>query len=245
MIIQSQIFRRFENVLFGVSGRFAPETSEPYFFNMSLSVGDDSKIVKQNRSVFFNKLGLGIDNVAFQKQIHSDIITYVSQAGNCGQSDAMITDKPGIGLAVSSADCVPVFIYDNKNKVIAGIHSGWRGTEKKIVEKTILKLQNGFGANPEELFAYIGPSISQANYEVDKEVADKFDGKYLMSNGNGKFLLNVSGACYDMLLCKGIPHQNIQHSGLCTFGMNNLLHSYRRDGLKSGRQLGVIALINR
>lgn len=244
MIIQSQIFRKFDNIGFGLSTKFAPGSMPPYYFNMSYSVGDKKEIVRRNREALLRELDLSYDSIAFQKQVHSDIVTYVNTPGNCGESDAMITDVPGLGLAVSVADCVPVFIFDRANKVIAGVHSGWRGTEMKIVEKTIHKMKNDFGSSPENLFAYIGPSISQTNYEVGSEVAERFNEKYFSKNGNGKFHLNVSGACNDMLLESGIPYGNIQLSGLCTYSMKNLLHSYRRDGVKSGRLMGVIVLLN-
>ncbi len=113
--------------------------------------------------------------------------------------------------------------------------------KKKIVDKTLQILLNDFNCKPENLFVYIGPSISQVNYEVGKEVAEQFDGKYLKLINN-KFYLDVAGANYDMLIKRGISSANIQKSDLCTFEYNVLLHSYRRDGVKSGRSLGLIAI---
>jgi len=87
---------------------------------------------------------------------------------------------------------------------------------------------------------YIGPSISQRNYEVGVEVAQLFDPKYSIKKGN-KFLLDVRKVNYDMLINFGIPQNQIEVSDLCTFEAKDLLHSYRRDGNKSGRCYGVIA----
>ncbi len=125
-------------------------------------------------------------------------------------------------------------------KIIAGVHSGWRGTEKKILLKTLDKLKT-FGSLPENLVAYIGPSISKNVYEVGKEVAEFFDEKYLEQKGE-KFLLDVAGVNFDILLNGGIKENNIQLSSLCTFAMKDVLHSFRRDGNKSGRSYAVIAL---
>ena len=212
-------------------------------FNMSFNVGDDRESVNKNRSAFFNELGLNNENVAFQKQVHGDGIKIISEGGNCGESDAMITSETGLGLGISSADCTAIFIYDTKNKIIAAVHSGWRGTSKKILEKTLSKLINEFKCNPENMICYLSPSISQINYEVGQEVAEYFDDKYLIPK-NGKFLLDVASCNYDMLIKSGVKTNNIQKSKLCSYGYKTLLHSYRRDGEKSGRALGVISIRN-
>jgi purine-nucleoside/S-methyl-5'-thioadenosine phosphorylase / adenosine deaminase len=153
----------------------------------------------------------------------------------------MFTNKKDIGLAIGIADCTPIFVYDFENKVIAAVHSGWRGTEKRILEKTVLKLKNEYNSKPEKLVAYIGPSISQKNYEVGKEVADLFDDKYKIKK-DGKYLLDVASANYEMLINSGMLKNNIEKSNLCTYEEKDLLHSYRRDGKKSGRSMGIIVM---
>jgi YfiH family protein len=240
-VLKSRIFSGFPEITFGFSTKIGLNRGAPYFFNMSLTGSDNKEIVIENRTAFFNYLGLKYDEVVLQRQIHSDIITYVKKGGEIGESDALITDKFDIGLAVSSADCTPVFIYDKKNKVIAGIHSGWKGTEKKIIQKTLTGLINEFNSSPENLFVYMGPSISQKNYEVGPEVAEGFNNKYFIPKGD-KFLLDVPSANYDMLIEAGIPEKNIEKSDLCTYEMKDLLQSYRRDGLFSGRALGIIVM---
>jgi YfiH family protein len=244
VVLKSRIFSGFPEITFGFSTKIGLNRKAPYFFNMSLTGSDNKEIVLENRTVFFNYLGLNYDEFVLQKQIHSDIITYISNGGEIGESDALITDKFNIGLAISSADCIPAFIYDKKNKVIAGVHSGWRGTEKKILQKTINRLFNDCNSSPGNLFVYLGPSISQKNYEVGPEVIAGFDKKYLEPKGE-KFLLDVPAANYDMLIESGIPEKNIEKSILCTYEMKDLLHSYRRDGIYSGRALGVIILKER
>ncbi len=240
-IIKPYIFNKFPEIICGFSTKVGLNRKAPYFFNLSLSVDDDSNLVKENREAFFNYFGLTSSQIAFQRQIHSDIVKVVNSAGVCGESDAMITDQKNLGLVISAADCTSIYIYDYKTKVIAAIHSGWRGTKEKIVDKTLQILFSDFNCKPENLFAYLGPSISQANYEVGKEVAEQFNGKYVKLINN-RFYLDVSGANYDMLIERGIPTANIQKSKLCTYEFNELLHSYRRDGVKSGRSLGLIAI---
>jgi len=240
-VIRSKIFEQFPELIFGISAKTGFNRKAPFYFNMSLTVGDNPADVWENRTRFIEALGLKKDDVAFQKQIHSDIITVVDVPSFIGESDAMITARKSVGLAISTADCTPVFIYDKEKQVIAGIHSGWRGTEKRIVEKTLSRMFSDFGSRPENLFAYIGPSISKANYEVGEEVAALFAPKYFTETSPGKFLLDVKRMNYDFLINAGIPKENIQLSNVCSFE-NSDMHSYRRDKENSGRALGIIAM---
>jgi polyphenol oxidase len=239
--IKAQIFSQFENITFGFSTKKGLNRTAPFYFNMSKSIGDNEETAEENRKFFFNSLGLDLKNVALQKQNHTDIITYVSEGGTIDQSDAMITDKPDIGLAISSADCTPVFLYDPQNKIIAGVHSGWRGTELQILDKTLKMLKKDFACKMQNIVAYIGPSISRQFYEVGAEFKEKFDSKYLIPQ-NGRFLLDVAEVNYDFLINNGLEKFNIQKSLLCSYQMENLLQSYRREGAISGRAFGVIAM---
>ncbi len=241
LIIKPFIFKRFPEIIFGFTTKIGPDAKLPYYFNLSYSVGDEKEIVDSNRKLFFRELGLNEKMVSYQKQVHEDKINTVSSFGSCGESDALITTSKNLGLAISSADCPAIFIYDPKGKVIAAVHSGWRGTEKKILMKTIQKLKDEFNSDTSNLVCYIGPSISQKNYEVGEEVASKFDKEFVYINKN-KFYLDVTGANFKMLIEEGVKRTNIQVSGLCSYEYENILHSYRRDGQKSGRALGVIAM---
>ncbi|MCH8325117.1 MAG: peptidoglycan editing factor PgeF [Bacteroidetes bacterium] len=241
VIVKSQIFKKYPELTFGFSTKIGGDKKEPYCFNMSLSVGDDENKVKANRDLFFKALGLETENVALQRQVHGTNIKIIENGGIFENNDALITNKKGIGLAVSSADCTTIFIFDKQNKVIAGVHSGWRGTSKKILSFTLEKLKKIFKTKPENIIVFIAPSISQKNYEIGSEVAAQFDEKYLQKKRN-KFLLDVSAVNYDILLNYGVKKGNIERAQLCSFEEQYLLHSYRRDGKISGRALGVIAL---
>ncbi|NWG29192.1 MAG: peptidoglycan editing factor PgeF [Ignavibacteriaceae bacterium] len=241
LIIKPFIFHRFPEIIFGFSTKFGHNTKPPHFFNLSYNVGEEKETVDTNRKIFFRELGLNNEMVSYQKQIHEDFIREVNSSGNCGESDALITAKKNLALAISSADCPAIFIYDPKKKVIAAVHSGWRGTEKKILRKTIIRLKNDFHSDASELICYIGPSISQQNYEVSEEVARKFEKEFVKQKEN-KFYLDLAGANYKMLIDEGLKKVNIQVSALCSYEYENLLHSYRRDGNKSGRALGIIAM---
>jgi len=240
VILRSLLFNTLPNLVFGLATKIDEKNKSLFGFNLSLTVGDDNERVEEDRRTFFRTLGLE-NNVATQNQIHSDKIIFVDKPGAKGESDAMITDKPGIGLAISTADCVSIFLYEPKRKIIAGVHSGWKGTSLKILEKTITKLVDEFNVNPKEILSFIGPSISQKNYEVSEDVAHHFDQKYLLPSG-GKFLLDVAEINYDILRKFEVRKENIQISSLCSYDWKSLFHSYRRDGNLSGRSLGVLAM---
>lgn len=240
VILKSLLFNGCKNLSFGLATKIDDKADSPFGFNLSLTVGDDNKRVEADRQRFFRELGLE-NKVATQHQIHSDKIIFVDHPGDQGESDAMITDIPWLGLAISTADCVPIFLYEPKCKIIAGVHSGWRGTFLQILEKTMSKLEEEFHANPKEIICYIGPSISQKNYEVGEDVAKYFDEKYLSPKG-AKFLLDVAKINYDILRKFEVKKENIQLSSLCSFEWSTLLHSFRRDGNLSGRSLGVLAM---
>ena len=153
----------------------------------------------------------------------------------------MITDKKNIGLAISSADCCAIFIYDPVKELIAGVHSGRRGTKIKILLKVLQLVSRKFDSSPGDMICYLSPSISQQNYKVGPDVAEQFDLNYLHKK-NGIFYLNISKINYDILLDYGVYPNNIQSSNLCTYEYASILHSYRRDGKQSGRALGIIAM---
>ena len=243
MIINPYIFKKIPEIIFGFSTRLGLNREAPYFFNMSYTVGDDSNNVGENRSSFFNYLGLSMNSVAYQKQVHGDEINIVKSGGECGESDAMITTKKGIGIGISTADCCAIFIYDCVKYVIAGVHSGWRGTSKRILSRALKVLFDEYSSKPANLICYLSPSISRTNYAVGPEVAQQFDLRYIMPVGD-KFLLNIPKINYDILLHSGIIPQNIQLSNLCTFEYSSILHSYRRDGKRAGRSMAVIAMID-
>jgi len=240
VVLKSLLFSQYDELVFGFATKVNVKSSSPFEFNLSLTVGDEQTAVEVRREEFFSSLGLS-KKVALQKQIHSDKVVYVEHSGVMGVCDALITDKPDLGLAVSTADCTAIFLYHPGRKVIAGIHSGWRGTANRILEKTLIKLRTEFKVNPEGLIAYIAPSISQQNYEVGKEVAQNFETRYLIPKGE-KYLLDVAKINYDILRNFEVQSKNIQLSSLCSYGWKEMFHSYRRDGNASGRSLGVIAM---
>ncbi|MEO8446811.1 MAG: peptidoglycan editing factor PgeF [bacterium] len=241
-IIHSNLFKNFPEIKFGFSTKQGGVSPEPFCMNLSNAVGDNTDNVNQNRKIFFDKLGIKSEQVTYQKQIHSAIINYSSQPTHFEGCDAIYTDRKNNFLAVSVADCIPIFLYAADKKIVAGIHSGWKGTEQKILSLTIDRLKNEYDINSEDLIAYVGPGICGEHYEVGSEVGSLFD-ENIRSARNGKYYLDLKKDNYNQMIAAGLRESNIEVSGLCTFEEKNLLHSYRRDGIKSGRMFGVIGLV--
>jgi YfiH family protein len=241
-IIKSEIFSKFPELKFGISTRYYNGAEAPFYFNLSYRVGDKCENVRKHRKTFFNELGIDQGRVSFQRQTHSVFSNNVSEPKFFEESDALYTNTKNNFLAISIADCIPVFLYEPEKKIAVGIHSGWKGTLNKITTVTIEKLKKDFYINTENIFAYIGPGISLQHFEVGKDVFDLFEND-VKEIRNGKYFLDLKKHNYLQLISLGIQSVNIEVSDYCTYKEKDLFHSYRRDKDKSGRMIGVIGLI--
>lgn len=157
--------------------------------------------------------------------------------------DALITDKPNICLCVTTADCIPILLYDSIHHAIAAIHAGWRGTAKRIAEKTIRRMHQEYGTRPQEIETVICPGIQRASYEVGDEVLTAFQaaGFHLSEITTGRHLdLPLTNKL--SLLAAGVEESHIRLSPLDTFQHTDILYSYRHDGPHTGRNLNCITL---
>jgi YfiH family protein len=238
--------------------------------NLGFTDWDTRENVLENRNRFQTAAGAPDLPLITLKQFHSDVIHLFDTAPNepC-KGDASITHRPGLLLAVQTADCVPILLVDPKKRAIAAIHAGWRGTLARIAAKTIGALQMQFGTNPRDLLAAIGPSIGPCCYEVGTEVATQFLSQFpdaptyfdefrtgdepnpiqwlnMMPPGHQPppkgVLLDLRKANRSQLLVAGLRLQNIHTIELCTACRPDLLFSYRKQGPASGRLMSVIAL---
>ncbi|MDP2113024.1 MAG: peptidoglycan editing factor PgeF, partial [Bacteroidota bacterium] len=164
--------------------------------------------------------------------------------------DALITNEPGLFICVQTADCVPILLFDPQKKVVAAIHAGWRGTVSKIAQKTIQQMTEKFSCQPTDILAGIGPSIHMHAYEVGPEVVEAVKANFSNSPALLKPSLNEGNAYFDLweanqtvLLEAGIPEENIELMGLCSFEQADLFYSARRDGADTGRMVSGIRLV--
>jgi YfiH family protein len=228
--------------VFGFSTRVGGVSPKPFALNLSFDVGDDQDRVAENRRRFLGKLNVLSDRLAIPGQIHSKSVKAVSHPGEYPNCDALVTAQRDVYLTVSVADCIPLFMYDPKKNVIAAVHVGWRGSSSGIVRETIRVLRAEFVTAPEDLVVYLGPSARACCYEVGEDVASKFPPQFLRRASPGKMLLDLTGVTKTELIQNGVRRDRIEEDGRCTICTPDLFHSYRRDGQRSGRMMGVIGL---
>ncbi len=218
--------------------------------NLSRRDGEAEGAVEENRAHV--KAALGLDHLVFARQVHGHTVLRIEAVpanGAAGEGDAMMTDMPGIGLAVQTADCVPLLIFDPENRAIAAVHSGWRGTVQEIARHTLEAMNAAYGTRPGKVQAAIGPSISQANYRVGPEVIEQFDALFGDTEGligprdaEGGGHLDNAAAVRSQLVEAGVPDGAIWMSEACTFADENLFSCRRARGDPFGGQAGIIAL---
>jgi YfiH family protein len=244
MIISPDIFKSFSEISAGQSTRLGGVGKAPYSsLNLGKSVGDDLENVEKNRDIFFEKLGFSSNNVVFSYQIHGSEILMANKPGNYTGFDSQITNSKGICLAVSIADCTPILIYDAKNRAIAAIHAGWKGTVNEIVSKSLEAMNLNFGTIGEECYAFIGACISQTNFEVGEEVAVNFPLEFKYFNqAKNKYFVDLKAANKAQLLNFGIPNNQIEVSDYCTVSDNDLFFSHRKEQGITGRMMAAIGL---
>ena len=150
--------------------------------NLGFTDGDTRRRVLLNRKRFLQAIGADGTSLVTIEQIHSDVVHRITSATpgipTLARGDALITDLPGVLLAVQTADCVPILLADRKRHAVAAIHSGWRGTLLRIAAKALGRMQMEFGTSPENVIAAIGPSIGRCCYEVGSEVAAAFHSQF-------------------------------------------------------------------
>jgi YfiH family protein len=241
-IICSNILKQFTEIKFGFSTKKGGTSPPPYYMNLSTNVGDKKENVLKNRNIFFKTLGIKHENVSTQNQIHSTNICYISKPEYVEDNDGLYTDKKNNFLAISGADCITIFLYEPGKKVVAGVHSGWKGTKEKILTKMVTELQKRFSIETTKLVAYIGPSICQEHYEVGEDIANMFNEEIKVFK-NGKYYLNLKSDNVDQLLKLGVRKYNIEVSEYCTYNEKDLFHSHRRDKGNSGRMFGLIGMV--
>jgi YfiH family protein len=212
--------------------------------------GDPADKVKQNRAQLASVLKIQPEQLVFPRQTHTNLVVDLDSIPNdeINETDALVTNQPGICLCVQTADCVPVLLFDPVNRVIAAAHAGWRGTVKKIAEATVLKMQQKYHSDPKNILTAIGPSIGPEVYEVGSEVVDEvqknipFPEKTLQKNSSGKFHFNLWEANRQILFAAGLREMNIEISEECTFQNKTKYYSARREGIQTGRIVSGIML---
>lgn len=219
------------------------------FSNMSLFYADTSNSL-ENRKDFLKDFGLDYHDLVCAKQVHASTIKYAKEEDRgrgafsyddaIADTDAFITDKRNLPLAIFTADCLSVFLYDTKTPAIALIHAGWRSTKENISDKAIRLMQEKFNTRTQDLCAGFGPCIRSCCYEVSVEFRQFFPAGVIQRDGS--YYLDLIGINKKQILVAGVKEKNIFDSKVCTSCQNGEFFSYRKEGKACGRMMSVAML---
>lgn len=223
--------------------------------NLRFNCDDTRDNVLRNFEIIADTLGMDKNKFVLSKQVHEDNIHTVTDndIGNgivrenkFTSVDALITDKKGIPIVTLFADCVPLFFLDKKQRVIALAHSGWRGTVKRIGQKTVEKMKCDYGSRAEDIIVAIGPSIQECHFEVSDDVAGIFIREFGSDTAvkyGAKYHVNMQSAIKKQIEESGILPHNIDDSGICTYCNSNTLFSHRKTNGQRGNMGAFMELI--
>lgn len=180
-VLQSQALARFDWLVHGFSTKSGgvSDFCGARVLNLGYTEWDSPANVQKNRARFQAALGAAAMRMTLVRQIHSDIVhEFGARADGAPRGDALITRAPGLLLAVGTADCVPILLADPRQRAVAAIHAGWRGTLARITEKTLGRMQMSFGTRAADIIAVLGPAIGRCCYQVGPEVVQAFAAKF-------------------------------------------------------------------
>ena len=193
---------------------------------------DQAEAVDQNRAKVAQAMQVPPEALHTLYQVHSaTVISDVPEMQSRPKADAMVTDRPGVALGILTADCQPVLFADLDAQVIGAAHAGWRGALDGVLEATIDAME-GLGAQRDRMRAVIGPSISQAAYEVGPEFFDMFTGQqadnaqFFAAGKGDRMLFDLPGYGLKRLRDAGVGHA--EWTRHCTYSDAERFFSYRR-----------------
>jgi polyphenol oxidase len=217
--------------------------------NMSYVYGD-TKDSLANREGFLRELGIDFRGLVCAKQVHGSRAAYVtakdkgkgalSYAESLCDTVALITDSADLPVAIFTADCLSVFLYDTAHHALGLIHAGWRSTQKKITSVTLGMMRERFRTQPNEVLAGFGPAMRGCCLQVGEEFKDFFSEG--LQFRNARYYLDLAGINKKELLESGVPGSNIFDPEICTSCQNGKYFSFRREGGSCGRMISVAML---
>ena len=238
------VFTPFSTLIAAESTRHGGISPAPFAsLNLGINTDDDPANVDENRRRFFGRIGADAFGFAQLHQVHGTDVMTVTEAGRFEGYDALITNRPGLLLGVTVADCVPILIYDAEHQAVAAIHAGWRGTVGGIVTKTLTAMQQQFGTAGPQCYAYVGTCIDESTFEVGEEVAGQFAPAFVWVDPiRQKTCADLKAANVSLLTSFGVPTAQIEVSAYSTVLNNDDYFSYRAEAGQTGRMLTVVGI---
>lgn len=231
-------------------------------FNINPYCGDAPQHIRDNCQALCRQLGIATNRLIMPHQVHgttirairSDFVNLSTEQQNALLEgvDALITNERSLCIGVSTADCIPILLYDATHQAIAAIHAGWRGTVQRIAQLAVRQMKSTFGTHPATLQAVIGPGISLDAFEVGDEVYQQFAAaqfnmstlarRFPAEGNTEKWHIDLWACNCEQLTAEGVPLENIQVAGICTYLHSDHFFSARRLGIRSGRIYSGILL---
>lgn len=232
-------------------------------FNITHYCGDTTGHVAECRRMLCHELGINDNRLILPRQTHGCetlvidkeflALTPQEQKEKLEGIDAIVTDLAKTCIGVSTADCIPLLLYDTGKRVGAAIHAGWRGTVARIAERCVEVMEMRYGSNPAEITAVIAPGISIEAFEIGDEVYERFAecgfpmeriaARYPTAKGCTKWHIDLWEANRLQLIDKGLNEENIHIAGICTYSRHREFFSARRLGIESGRIFNGIMVL--
>jgi len=217
--------------------------------NMSLRHGD-ARGSLENRKNFLSGLGIDYEDLVCAQQSHGSSARYIKEEDrgkgstsiddSIPQTDALVTDRRNLPLAIFTADCLSLFLFDSITGAIGLIHAGWKGTKENITARTIQLMQKQFNTKASNLGIVFGPSIKNCCYEVSKDFGNFFSSD--LTKRDSRYYLDLSEINKKQALYLGVNEKNIFDSKICTSCYNEDFFSYRKEGNNCGRIVSVMML---
>ena len=245
-------FIQFKKLLeFGVKHAYTLKSDE---INFRSSAKEQDVSYKK----IFDAVGLSPSTKVKPNQYHTSNVRCIDKVMTLEELkdvDGLITDKKNLALATTNADCILFFMYDPVKKVIANVHSGWRGTFQKIAEKAIVKMQTNYGCNPKDIYIFINPSIRKCHFEVDEDVmklcedifgftnkTNEFISKGELREGVQKYYIDTIKINKILFKDLGVKEENIIDCEICSVCSKDKIHSYRVEGKDFKLATAIICL---
>lgn len=238
-----------DSLFFSTTRHGGQSKGEYASFNINGYCGDDVADIEANKVALCRHLRIDMQHLVMPHQIHGSVVRQIAddfiplpqkvREMILEGVDAVMTDVKGLCIGVSTADCIPIIIYDPEHHAVAAVHAGWRGTVARIAEKAILAMAMTYHSRPEAMHCIIGPGISLAHFEVGQEVYEEFAeagfDMDLIARWQTKWHIDLKLCNRQQLERMGVAHDNIQVSDICTYADNADFFSARRQGVNCGR----------
>lgn len=240
---------KYGDLLHGFIGRHGGQSVGPYAgLNVSYRVGDDPRIVSQNVCDMKQAVGIHDGRIITMRQVHGDQIIDVRDKNikEAGEGDGMKTGETEAFLGILTADCAPILFVAPEAKIVAAVHSGWRGTLAGIAAKMVRTLDSQHGILPRSVEAAMGPTIGPCCYEIREDVSRPLIKQWgelatpCVVHREGKIYLDLRCLNRTILEQAGVPAQQIYQVGPCTMCAPEEFFSYRREKRETGRQISFI-----